>query len=291
MTLTIKDYANDIALYDAFKPPLAKLSANEKEEVVDKLLFALNAISKQLGNINSTSYLEKRKLLHATLNILEPNYLKEKNIQLLNSLLQSELKEKSIIKVEDVTVKREIKGTKIGLYKGDITQLEINAIVNAANQQLLGCFQPLHGCIDNAIHSNAGVQLRDDCQIIMQRQQSLEKTGDAKITRAYNLPSKFVIHTVGPIVQNQVTSSHKTNLANSYVSCLEICREISQIRSIAFCCISTGVFGYPPQQAAETAYATVVEWLEKNPNQLDYLIFNVFSEKDQLIYESLINQK
>ncbi|MEM9777405.1 MAG: protein-ADP-ribose hydrolase, partial [Chloroflexota bacterium] len=176
----------------------------------------------------------------------------------------------------------------IALWQGDITSLKVDGIVNAANNRLLGCFQPLHSCIDNAIHTQAGVQLRDDCQTIMQKQAVPEPTGIAKITRAYNLPSKFVLHTVGPIVQGALTAKHDSDLRSAYTSCLDLSAEIDVIRSLAFCCISTGVFGYPQDKAAATAYQTVCSWLDQHPGRFDHIIFNVFTDQDRVLYESLM---
>ena len=187
-----------------------------------------------MGKITPNTIEEKRQLLHAILNTLKPGTLKGKNVELLNYLLQSELYEKELTKAENIPTNKNIKGTKLSIYQGDITTLKVDAIVNAANSQLLGCFQPLHGCIDNAIHSKAGVQLRDDCKVIIKKQKIVEATGKAKITRAYNLPSKFVIHTVGPIVQGELNDKHEEDLRQSYIHCLDICKKVPAIKSIAF---------------------------------------------------------
>ena len=288
--LNLKDYAQDIALFEPFQPNEAQLSPQEKEEVVDYLLSKLTHITKQVGTIPAGSYAEKRRLLHAALNMLEPNFLSDGEIARLDALLETEKCERPIISSSAV-VKRtstEVNRTIVGLWRGDITTLQVDAIVNAANSQLLGCFQPLHSCIDNAIHTKAGVQLRDDCQTIMQKQAEPEPTGQAKITRAYNLPSHFVLHTVGPIVQGTLTPRHEADLQNAYTSCLDLAAEVKQIKSIAFCCISTGVFGYPQDKAAGTAFKTVCDWLEQNPGRFDHIIFNVFTDQDRVLYESLM---
>lgn len=148
---------------------------------------------------------------------------------------------------------------KFVLWQGDITQLNADAIVNAANKYMLGCFQPLHACIDNAIHSAAGPQLREDCETIMSNQKESEMTGGAKITRGYNLPAKFDLHTVGPIVPKgtELTEKQKAELASCYQACLEVANEIGGIKTIAFCAISTGVFGFPKPDAANIAIKTV----------------------------------
>ena len=173
---------------------------------------------------------------------------------------------------------------KIYLWKGDITTLKCGAIVNAANSGLTGCYQPCHNCIDNCIHTFAGVRLRYKCDEIMKKQGFPEPTGNAKITPAYNLPCDYVIHTVGPIVQGKLTKEHCRLLESCYKSCLEIAVE-NKISSIAFCCISTGVFGFPHNEAAEIAVGTVREFLKNHDLKI---IFNVFSEVDYEIYRRLL---
>ncbi|WP_083631176.1 protein-ADP-ribose hydrolase [Labilibacter marinus] len=276
------EYADEINLFEPYQLNTSA-SSTDKEQYVDFILTELN-------EVNGTSYLEKRRSLHARLNMLAPNTLSKEAIEALNQLLQLELNEKEItdINLYNTSKSQNIGNTKVLIWQGDITTLKVDAIVNAANNQMLGCFQPLHACIDNAIHSAAGVQLRDDCNTIMEKQGFAEPTGVAKITRAYNLPSKFVLHTVGPIVQGNVTEQSKSDLASAYISCLEICKEIDSIRSIAFCGISTGVFGYPAENAAQVALATVKQWLMDNPDCLETVVFNVFADKDKMIYESLI---
>lgn len=283
--LQINDYANDINLFDEFS--FVSKHNSEKEQVLDELLLEL----KEQSSLN-LSYVEKRRLLHAKQNTLHPNTLGEDAIEKLNCLLQLELQEKIITDAETLfnESKTCVGKSKITVWQGDITSLKTDAIVNAANNQMLGCWQPLHACIDNAIHTAAGIQLRDDCDVIMQKQGFAEPTGTAKITRAYNLPSKFVLHTVGPIVQGAVSEQSKMELASAYNSCMDICKEIKAIRSIAFCCISTGVFGYPAEQAAIVALNTVKIWLKNNPGSLDLVVFNVFGDKDKMIYEPLIDE-
>lgn len=172
----------------------------------------------------------------------------------------------------------------IYLWQGDITTLRCGAIVNAANSGMTGCWQPCHSCIDNCIHTFAGVRLRKICDEIMQKQGHEEPTGQAKITPAYNLPADYVIHTVGPIVQGRLTQEHRELLASSYQSCLELAVQ-NGIESIAFCCISTGVFGFPQREAAEIAVRTVREFRK---NHSIKVIFNVFRDDDLAIYQSLL---
>ena len=175
---------------------------------------------------------------------------------------------------------------RIRLWQGDITTLAADAIVNAANSQMLGCWVPGHHCIDNAIHTFAGVQLRLECARIMDAQGHEEPTGCAKITAAYNLPSRHVVHTVGPIANGRPSELHRSQLASCYRRCLDLAQGNS-LSSITFCCISTGVFGFPQQEAAEIALKTVREWLDRTGSQMT-VVFNAFSDKDYDIYADLL---
>ena len=172
------------------------------------------------------------------------------------------------------------------LWRGDITTLAADAIVNAANSQMLGCWVPGHYCIDNAIHTYAGVQLRIECNRIMVEQGHEEPTGTAKITSAFNLPSKRILHTVGPIANGHPTDLHRKQLAACYESCLDLAAA-EELHSIAFCCISTGVFGFPKREAAEIAVQTTRKWLaDKEPGMT--VVFNVFGKPDEEIYQDLL---
>ena len=182
-----------------------------------------------------------------------------------------------------------IAGTPVRVWQGDITRLAVDAIVNAANAELLGCFRPGHACIDNAIHSAAGPRLRADCARIIEIQGHPERSGEAKITRAYHLPSRFVLHTVGPIVAGRhVQPEDERPLAAAYVSCLELARTIPTVRTLAFCAISTGVFGYPKDRAAEEALRTVSAWLGERPKAFDLVAFCVFSDADRATYDRVM---
>lgn len=172
----------------------------------------------------------------------------------------------------------------VALYRGDITTLNADAIVNAANSAMLGCFCPLHNCIDNVIHSAAGVQVRLDCNDIMKGREA--ENGEAIVTKAYNLPSKFIFHTVGPIVDGQVTAQNEADLRKCYLNCLAKADEM-KLKNIAFCCISTGVFGYPKEEAAKVAVGSVKNYLERNKSGIE-VIFNVFTERDYDIYKRLL---
>ncbi|MBO4400337.1 MAG: protein-ADP-ribose hydrolase [Selenomonadaceae bacterium] len=218
----------------------------------------------------------QRKLLRALMNVRPPMPLDADFLKLQDEILSAEVHERGIVKLSEIpSVERNIK-----IWQGDITRLEVDAIVNAANSALLGCFVPLHGCIDNAIHSAAGLQLRDACNKISSGN---EPTGCAKITPAFNLPSKFVIHTVGPIIYSPPPSRAEENLlASCYKSCLELAAE-NNLRSIAFCCISTGEFHFPNKRAAEIAVETVRNF----PAEIA-VVFNVFKDLDAQIYRELL---
>jgi O-acetyl-ADP-ribose deacetylase (regulator of RNase III) len=172
------------------------------------------------------------------------------------------------------------------LWIGDITRLEVDAIVNACNEQMLGCFSPMHTCIDNCIHTFASPRLRHDMGIIMDMQQCFEPTGIAKVTRAYLLPSRFVLHTVGPIFGQQSEQESVKLLAASYTNCLDLAVEVGA-RSVAFCCLSTGVFGFPNELASVVAVKTCAEWLDGHPGTMDRIVFNCFSEKDAAFYRKV----
>lgn len=218
----------------------------------------------------------QRKLLRALMNVRPPMPLDENFLKLQDEILSAEVLERGVVKLSEIpSVKRNIK-----IWQGDITRLEVDAIVNAANSALLGCFVPLHGCIDNAIHSAAGLQLRDACNKISSGN---EPTGCAKITPAFNLPAKFVIHTVGPIISNPPPNRAEENLlASCYRSCLELAAE-KNLRSIAFCCISTGEFHFPNRRAAEIAVETVRNF----PAEIT-VVFNVFKDLDAQIYREIL---
>ncbi len=232
------------------------------------------------------SYDEQHRLLRSLMNVRPPMPIDEQFLTLQDEFLCEEIKSKGTVNISDLTP---TKGNgRIYLWQGDITTLEIDAIVNAANSALLGCFIPCHGCIDNAIHSVAGLQLRRDCDEIMKKQGHEEETGVAKITKAYNLPSKYVIHTVGPIISGRLSKKDCELLANCYRNCLKLA-VAQKLKSIAFCCISTGEFHFPNDRAAEIAVNTVKEVLQETNSEIE-VIFNVFKEKDYTIYRELLGE-
>ncbi len=237
----------------------------------------------------------KRDLFRALRNVREPKPVSEEFLRLQDEELQAQLQEKGIVELVDIMdVGRDAPwhvstGKQLLLWQGDITRLKVDAIVNAANAQLLGCFHPLHKCIDNAIHSAAGVQLREECHQLMQQQGHLEPTGTAKITKAYNLPCKHVIHTVGTIIPNGIpTAFQQEQLASCYRSILQLADE-KRLESVAFCCISTGEFRFPNQLAAEIAVKTVSDFfVEHSGSSIKQVVFNVFKDMDKRIYEGIL---
>lgn len=222
------------------------------------------------------SLADKQKLMRALMNVRQPQPASEEFIQAQDEELRMQREDKGVVSFDQEALL---------LWQGDITRLKVDAIVNAANSQLLGCWQPLHKCIDNCIHSAAGIQLRQDCYELMSKQGHEEPTGQAKITKGYNLPAKYVIHTVGPIITgDKPTIGQEEQLASCYQSCLEMAEQY-KLESIAICCISTGVFRFPNQLAAEIALQTVRNFPR---HSLKTVVFNVFLDKDYEIYQKLL---
>lgn len=224
----------------------------------------------------------QRQLLRGLLNIRAPRRIGADFLQIQDAYLQEETAAKGITDAADLAPLQ----PGLYLWQGDITTLKCDAIVNAANSGMTGCYCPNHGCIDNAIHTYAGVQLRLACAEIMDRQGHPEPTGQAKITPAFDLPCRYVLHTVGPIINRRVTQHDRALLASCYRSCLELAAE-NGLESVAFCCISTGEFHFPNQLAAEIAVQTVKEFLKKQTS-VNKVIFNVFKNMDKKIYERLL---
>ena len=225
---------------------------------------------------------EQEKLLRALFNVRLPLPIDKNFLSVQNEYLQEEIAQKGITSIDDLEpVKPDIY-----LWQGDITTLKCDAIVNAANSQMLGCFCTNHGCIDNAIHTFSGVQLRLKCAEIMQKQGKDEETGKAKITPAYNLPCKYILHTVGPIVTGKLTEKDCELLRSCYRSCLALADEY-KLNSIAFCCISTGEFHFPNDKGAKIAIETVGEY-KRLTNSKIKVIFNVFKNSDYEIYREYL---
>ena len=226
--------------------------------------------------------MEQRRLLRSLMNLRPPAPTSGEFLRVQDEYLRERLEERGVTQLEELTP------VQPGLYlwQGDITTLGVDAIVNAANSGMTGCYVPCHGCIDNAIHTFAGVQLRLACAELMAKQGCPEPTGQAKITQAYNLPCRYVLHTVGPIVQGPLTREHEQQLASCYRSCLDLAGD-NYCKSLAFCCISTGEFRFPNQRAAEIAVETVKAWQAQHPEELE-VVFNVFQDRDREIYEKLL---
>lgn len=225
---------------------------------------------------------EQKHLLRSLMNVRLAAPVDKEFLQIQDEYLQQANEEKGIVHIEDMTE------AEPGLYiwKGDITRLGVGAIVNAANSGMTGCYQPCHNCIDNCIHTFAGIELRNFCKDMMQEQGDEEPTGQAKLTPAYNLPCDYVIHTVGPIVRGKLTHRDEDLLKSCYEACLKLADQ-NGIKSIAFCCISTGVFCFPNQRAAEIAVQTVRDYKRQNDSDVK-VIFNVFKDEDERIYNELL---
>lgn len=226
----------------------------------------------------------QQKLLRSLFNLRPPYPAAEEFLKVQDEYLSEVIRQRGVVESEKLPAVK--KNPKVTLWQGDITRLDCDAIVNAANSALLGCWQPCHSCIDNMIHTLSGIQLRIKCNEIMQAQGHEEETGKAKITPGYNLPCKYVLHTVGPIISGPLCKKDCELLAGCYRSCLELAAA-NEVHSLAFCCISTGVFRFPKEKAAEIAVETVTEFLEKDET-IRQVIFNVFTEEDLAIYQRLL---
>lgn len=261
------------------------ISENER---LDTLLRSLLAEQPEYSRISIPSTVkEKRDLLRALMNVRAPRPLDDKLLRLQDDELALQRDEKGVVTLDSIPCSP--LDPRLRLWQGDITRLQVDAIVNAANSQMLGCFVPLHRCIDNAIHSAAGMELRRECADIMHRQGHDEPTGQAKITRGYNLPAKWVIHTVGPIVYGPAPTEKDCRLlSDCYTNCLALADE-KNLSSIAFCCISTGEFHFPHAEAADIAVATVNAYFRTHRNSsVTTVVFNVFKEEDYVIYRKLL---
>ena len=259
-----------------------------QNERLDYLVEEFKTDSVRYKDLTTPSDTEgKRQLLRSLMNIRMPGEMDERVLEIQDDYLQERIQENGIVGLSDIP---EIRNG-ISIWQGDITRLRVDAIVNAANSQMLGCFVPMHTCIDNCIHTFAGIQLRAECSRQMKKMRARygrdyeQPTAVPMLTDAYNLPAKKVVHVVGPIVQDELTPELEEDLADCYTNTLELCAE-NGLRSVAFCCISTGVFRFPNKRAAEIAVHTVKEWLEAHPGKMDRVIFNVFKDEDRRYYES-----
>ena len=259
-----------------------------QNERLDYLVEEFKTDSVRYKDLTTPSDTEgKRQLLRSLMNIRMPGEMDESVLEIQDVYLQERIRENGIVELGDIPEIRD----GISIWQGDITRLKVDAIVNAANSQMLGCFVPMHTCIDNCIHTFAGIQLRAECSRQMKKMRARygrdyeQPTAVPMLTDAYNLPAKKVVHVVGPIVQDDLTPELEQDLADCYTNTLELCAE-NGLRSVAFCCISTGVFRFPNKRAAEIAVHTVKEWLEAHPGKMDRVIFNVFKDEDRRYYES-----
>jgi len=263
----------------------------EVNERLDNLDFILGYLLQERGEHMAlpTTLREKQRLMQALMNVRMPGALSAKFLAAQDAELQQQRTDKEVVTLEDVA-REGICGKsdahpRLYVWQGDITRLQVDAIVNAANAQMLGCFAPLHACIDNAIHSAAGLQLREECYTLMQAQGHEEPTGHCKITCGYNLPARHVLHTVGPIIALGLPSGRQElQLAGCYKSCLEEAERCG-FQSVAFCCISTGVFHFPNERAAQIAVETVTKF---PCHSVQSVIFNVFKEVDYELYRQLV---
>lgn len=251
----------------------------------ERRIFLISKLLKEDRTLEDTqipqSEEEQKILLRSLLNIRPPHSIDDNFLQIQDEYLQEELSKKKITLLSDLTpVEKELY-----IWRGDITLIKCDAIVNAANSGMTGCYEPCHACIDNCIHTFSGIQLRNYCNDLIVKQGFLEPTGKAKISPAFNLPCDYVIHTVGPIVQGELTDKHCELLKSCYESCLQIASE-NRVQSIAFCCISTGVFHFPIEKAAEIAVQTVRDYKKRNNSNIE-VIFNVFSNRDEQIYRGI----
>ena len=258
--------------------------AERRRYLIDALMDELPASGRQQIAIPADAA-GQRALLRALMNVRPPAPIEPETLAVQDAYLQARLAERGPLTDAGALPYQ----NRITLWRGDITLIAADGIVNAANDQMLGCFAPGHSCIDNAIHTYAGMQLRQACNDIMLKQGHAEETGKAKITPAYNLPARCVLHTVGPIVaDHRPTPRHRLQLASCYRSCLKAATA-HRLRTLALCCISTGVFGYPPREAARVAVDTVRTHLAKYDPSLK-VVFNVFLASDELIYQELLEE-
>lgn len=265
-----------------------------QDERLDYLINAFMAESDEYkGAATPTDIMQKRRLLRSLMNVRPPRPVSDDVLKVQDEYLMARAAERGTVDVADLPAVRTEGGAAICVWQGDITLLKCDAIVNAANSQMLGCFAPCHACIDNCIHTYAGVQLRLECNAKMTAlaaqygRRYEQPTAVPLITGGYNLPAKCVIHVAGPIVNGPLTSYHENHLMLCYTRTLDLCLE-NGLKSAAFCCISTGVFHFPNERAAEIAVHSVSEWLGGHKGTVKRVVFNVFKDEDKEIYERVL---
>jgi O-acetyl-ADP-ribose deacetylase (regulator of RNase III) len=287
--LSLHEYAETVSLSVPFRR-VEQLGAFERTAVVTDLVDYL--LQEERGQKRPPKGTEPagdgRALLRGLLTVRPPRPLTDEFHASLDAVLEGELRDRGVVDSASLNRLDTEGDSGLALWRGDITTLRVDAIVNAANSALLGCFRPMHPCIDNAIHCGAGPRLREDCATIIAMQGHEEPTGCAKATRAYDLPSRYILHTVGPIAQGVHNRANADALAQSYEACLDCARELAEVRTIAFCGLSTGVFGYPKEPACRIAVETVRRWIRAHPRSCDLIVFNVFSHEDHAFYERVL---
>ena len=261
-----------------------------QEERLNYLLEQFRADSDEYKDIEIPNNMkEKQRILRSLMNIRMPKKMPDEVIKVQDEYLSFCVKEKGIVELSNIPTLKD----NLSIWQGDITRLKVDAIVNAANSMMLGCFLPMHACIDNQIHTFAGIKLREECYSQMEKlkikygRNYEHPTAIPMLTDAYHLPAKKVIHIVGPIVADKLTPELEKKLEECYINTLDICLK-NNLQSVAFCCVSTGVFNFPNKRAAEIATQTVAKWSFVNPHSMERIIFNVFKDEDRMYYEELL---
>ena len=296
--LPLDRYRDRIALDEPFRPAAPPAPPDQLGPLASAALRVL-ATDRAVARLGSTPDQVRaaaegpsaRAVLDDLLTVRDPGPLPEEAVPLLDALLGGErasrpLMDPSALLPLSSAAEETVfpPAAQVVLWRGDITALAVDAVVNAANARLLGCWQPGHACIDHAIHRAAGPRIRGDCHTITVLQGGPEPTGTAKVTRGYHLPAGFVLHTVGPVVPGSVTPDDERLLASAYRSCLDLASAIEPVRTVALCSISTGAFGYPKGRAAPVALGAVASWCQENPDRFDRIVFDVFSPADEATY-------
>ena len=283
------DYATHIDLHEPFTPAQG---AADLETVVSALRLDPPSAPFVQQHRVPRDQVERRRWVRAALTVRPPGHLAPELVQGTDRLLQAELFNAPLTNAAELPrlVSKDAISARLSIWEGDITTLQVDAITNAANAELLGCYQPFHGCIDNAIHCAAGPRLREDCHQIVTHQGAPESTGRAKVTRGYNLPSRYVLHTVGPVVrEGDATAEHAGQLASCYTTCLSLAAELG-LSSVALCAVSTGVFGYPMAKAAQVAVESVTAWLRHHPDGPSHVVFNTYGEAATKAYSKALTK-
>ena len=273
---------------------MKEMTQNER---LDLLVEKFKEDSVQYRNLETPADTEgKKRILRSLMNIRMPKRMPASVLQIQDEYLRGRIRENGIVSPNEIPTmagqgSHHAFADRISIWQGDITRLAVDAIVNAANSQMLGCFVPMHTCIDNCIHTFAGIQLRAECDQQMRKLRAEhgpdyeQPTAIPMLTDGYNLPAKKVVHIVGPIVQGRLTKNLEQDLADCYKNTLDLCLE-NELKSVAFCCISTGVLHFPNKRAAEIAVKTVTDWMKQHPAAMERVIFNVFKDEDKAYYEA-----